>query len=169
MIRRYQVRILGQASRQIPREGLIVRPVLLDDVNDVPNSVVRKPWWGRPVAVQFCRSFCGKSRQSRGVRSGDNFERSLFKGHNRVTTNVGIWSPAIGWVGHWLGRARVGICGSVTRGKPWSEAHARSELKLIAAAARCPNRSLGQPPRWLLRNDSGASRTPVHEIGRKEL
>ena len=63
----------------------------------------------------------------------------------------------------------VGFCGSVTRDKLWSEAHARSELKLIAAAARCPNRSLGQPPRWLLRNDSGASRTPVHEIGRKEL
>ena len=117
MMRRYQVGILGQATRQIPPESLIV-PVLLDDANDMPNSVVRESHGGAGrLAVQFYRSFCGKSRQSRGVRSGDNFQWSLFDGHDRVTTNVGLGGRLLAGLGYWLGLGpswllRVGYSGT---------------------------------------------------------
>ena len=108
------------------------------------------------MVVQFYRSFCGKSRQSRGVRSGDNFQRSLFNGHDRVTTNVGLGArllAGLGWAIGWVG-PELAFAGPLLGVSCGSDPHARLELKLIAAAARCPNRSLGQPPRWLLRNDS---------------
>jgi hypothetical protein len=57
------------------------------------------------------------------------------------------WERVIGWVGLLAGLGPSCFCGSVTRDKLWSDRHARLELKLIAAAARCPNRSLGQLPR----------------------
>jgi len=163
------VRKLGQARRQIPPEGLIVRPVLLDDVNDVPNSVVRESHGG--AGRWQCSSivhFAGRADRVAAFGAGTIFSGAFSRAaiESRPTSD---WGRLLAGLGYWLGWARVGFCGSVTRDKLWSDPHARLELKLIAAAARCPNRSLGQPPRWLLINDSGASRTPVHEIGRKEL
>jgi hypothetical protein len=151
-----------------PRESLIVRPVLLDDVNDVPNSVVRGSHGG--ASRWQCSSvvhFAGRADRVAAFGAGQ-FSAEPFQGPRSSHDQVG-WGRLLAGLGYWLGWARVGFCGSVTRDKLWSDPHARLELKLIAAAARCPNRSLGQPPRWLLINDSGASRTPVHEIGRKEL
>jgi hypothetical protein len=155
MIRRYQVRILGQATRQIPpRESLIVRPVLPDDVNDVPNSVVRGSHGG--AGRWQCSSivhFAGRADRVAAFGAGTIFSGAFSRAtiESRPTSD---WGRLLAGLGYWLGWARVGFCGSVTRDKVWSDPHARLELKLIAAAARCLNRSLGQPHRWLLRNES---------------
>ena len=122
-----------------------------------------------PAGGSAVRSFILREEPTESRRSErGQFSAEPFQWPRSSYDQRRIGSPVIGWVGLLAGLRRVGFCGSVTRDKLWSDPHARLELKLIAAAARCPNRSLGQPPRWLLINDSGASRTPLHEIGRKE-
>ena len=155
MIRRYQVRILGQATRQIPPESLIVRPVLLDDVNDVPNSVVRESHGG--AGRWQCSSivhFAGRADRVAAFGAGTIFSGafSMATIESRPTSD---WEPGywLGWAIGWVG-TELAFAGPLLGVSCGSDPHARLELKLIAAAARCANRSLGQPPRWLLRNDS---------------
>ena len=101
-----------------------------------------KPWWGRPVGSAVL-SFILREEPTESRRSErGQFSAEPFQGPRSSHDQRRIGSPVIGWVGPELAFAGplLGVsCGS--------DPHARLEIKLIAAAARCPNRSLGQPPR----------------------
>lgn len=93
------MRILGQAMRQIPPESLIVRPVYLDDVNDVPNSVVRESRGG-PAGWSAVLSFIlpdGRADRVAGFEAGTIFSGafSMAMIESRPTSD---WEP-----GYWLG------------------------------------------------------------------
>ena len=108
------------------------------------------PAGGSAVLSFILREEPTESRRSeRGQFSAEPFQGPRSS-HDQRRIGAGYWLVwAIGWVGPEL--AFAGPLLGVSCGR---DPHARLELKLIAAAARCPNRFLGQPPRWLLRNDS---------------
>ena len=86
--------------RQIPLESLIVRPVYLDDVNDVPNSVGRESrGGGRPVGRAVLSFILPDGRADRvaAFEAGTIFSGafSMAMIESRRTSD---WEP-----GYWLG------------------------------------------------------------------